>query len=396
MTPPALATTATRVVVAAALPWGLVAALVASLVTAPAAAQEPATSAGYFAFAAAVPASKAAPAWQLTVRSDHHSDALPLAVLGDDDWQHLAPRPGRNLAYLDDEVRLQRRSGDWTWGLLARSQASVVASRETLQLARAVDSGKRPATDTHWAADMRLRAFSGAGLLVARSQVLAPGWTGGVSAQALALGGWRSRSISGPVAYDAARRSYSFALQSHEVSNRLDYPYQQAFARRGAGLLLGAELAWTAGDWSASAALRDGGWLHWRGVPQQQASLVTDRQGVDADGFLVYGPLIEGRNRQDGLTQRQPWRGQLALSRHWGRGQQLGVSLDTLPDFGVLPAVQWQCPVGEALLGLGWRLHERRLTVALDWRGFSLRAGADRLDAAARSRALALAYGLAF
>lgn len=203
--PAALATT--QVVAAAAL--------AGVLAPAPAAAQEPAAPAGFFASAASNSSTRAAPAspssWQLSPRSDHHSDALPLAVLGDDDWQRLAPRPGRNLAYLDDEVRLQGRSGDWTWGLLARSLATVVASRDTLALAQTVDAGVPPASNTRW-----------------------------------------------------------------------------------------------------------------------------------------------------------------------------------------LPAVHWQQPVGEATLGLGWRVHERRLTVALDWRGLTLRAGADRLDAAARTRELALAYGHSF
>jgi hypothetical protein len=347
--------------------------------------------------AAADPAGEAGAAWQLSLRSDRHSDALPLAALSDDDWRHLAPRAGHNLAYVDEQLRLQRRSGAWTFGLLARSQATLVASRETLLLAAQVDGGQRPAGETRWAADMRLRAFSGAGALVAHAWPLTQNLTLELSAQLLALGRWRERSIQGPVSYDASTASYAFALQSSELDDRLEFPFQQAFARRGVGTLLGAELAWSAGPWSAHAALRDGGWLHWRGLPQQQATLATDAQGLDADGFVVYRPLVEGRNAQAGLTRLQPWLGHLALSRTVAEGHQLGVTIDTVPGFGALPAVQWQqrlnpAAIGPVQLGLGWRLHERRATLALAWRGWQLQAGADRLDAAARSRELALSW----
>lgn len=347
--------------------------------------------------AAADPAAEADASWQFSLRSDRHSDALPLAALGDDDWRHLAPRPGRNLAYVDEQLRLQRRSGGWTVGLLARSQATLVASRETLELAALVDGGQRPAGDARWLADMQLRAFSGAGALVAHEWPLAPGLTLALSTQLLALGRWRERSIHGPVTYDASTASYAFALQSTELDDRLEFPFRQAFARRGVGALLGAELAWSAGPWSARVALRDGGWLHWRGLPQQQATLVTDAQGLDANGFVVYRPLVEGRNAQSGRTRLQPWRGHVALSRTVAEGRQLAVTIDTVPGFGALPALQWQqrldhAAIGPVQLGLGWRLHERRATLSLGWRGWRLQAGADRLDAAARSREFALTW----
>ena len=346
-----------------------------------------------------VPAADAAgpgPVWRVSLRSDRHSDALPLAALGADDWRHLAPRPGRNLAYLDDELRLERSAGDWTVGLLARSQATLVASRESLQLAALVDSGQRPPADARWDADLRLRAFSGAGLALARRFRPAEHWSAGLSAQVLALGRWRERQIAGPVAFDAASRSYSFQLQSSETHDQLAFPFQQAFARRGSALLLGAELGWAAGAWSVQAALRDGGWLRWRGVPQQAARLDTDVLSQDADGFVRYQPLVQGRNSQAGLTRRMPWRGHLAIDHALADGHRLGLSMDSVPGFGVLPALAWQRRLRGLDLGLAWRLHERRLTVSLAGHGLSLRAGADRLDGRARSRELALGYDSTF
>ena len=126
-------------------------------------------------------------------------------------------------------------------------------------------------------------------------------------------------------------------------------------------------------------------------MPQQQATLDTAAQALDPDGFVIYLPLVQGRNSQAGLTRWQPWRGRLSLDRAWGHGQSLGVTVDTVPGFGALPALRWQRGQGATRLGLGWRLHERRATLALAWRGWQLQAGADRLGAEARSRDLALA-----
>jgi len=337
--------------------------------------------------------------WQLGLRSDRHSDALPLSALGDDAWQRLAPRPGRNLAYVDDELRLSRTQAGWTWSVLARSHATLVASDSALALAALVDSGRRPAADAQWAVQARLRAFAGAGLALGHDQALAPGWSVRWEAQALALGRWRERRFDGPVQYGAATGTYRFDLASDELDSRLDFPFRQPVARRGAGLLLAGELAWQGDAAWARAGLRDGGWLRWDGVPRQQATLDTATQAVDADGFLVYQPLVQGRNRQDGLSRWLPWRATLAAGARLPGGQRLGLQVETLPGWGALPTLQWQRPAatpGGLALGADWRLHERRLDLSLDWAGLTLRAGADRLDGQARSRLLALAYRRAF
>ncbi len=344
----------------------------------------------------------AAAGWQLSLRSDRHADALPLRQLGTDDWAaSLAPRAGRNLAYVDDEIRLSvgpaalaRRLGPgWTAALVVRSSATLVASHDALVLAGQVASGERPQADDRWQNDVRLRGFAGFGAELGREHPLSPQWTARWSAQALALTRWRERQLTGPAAYDAVDRSYRFALQSDELNDRLDAPFQQSFSPRGAGLLLGAELAWQGERGSAKLALRDGGWLHWSGVPQQHLQLDTETAGVDADGFLVYRPLVQGNNSQRGTTRRWPWRGRAELGWRVTDSGTLLASVDTVPDFGPLPALQWQQRSGALAWSVGWRLHERRATVSAGWHGWQLRAGIDRLGSASRSREFSLVYG---
>lgn len=356
------------------------------------------------------------------LRSDHHADALALGLMGRGhwhrrEWAQVSPRPGDNLARIDDEARLgwRQRGGaldGWQIAVLARSQATLVASHDALALAAQVARGERLAADADWQARVRLRAFSGAGLAFGREHALtfvpAPGrWQAGWEVQTLVLGRWRERDIAGPVHLDAATQRYGFALASTESDNRLQLPFQQPAASHGAGLLLGGRLDWQGdGAWApwARLALRDGGWLRWRGLPQQQATLNTDTATTDADGFLVYQPLIQGRNRQSSVTRWQPWHGTLAGGLTLADRQRLGLRLDTVPGWGTLPALTWARPAASAAAagwaGLGWtaewRLHERRLTLGLDWRSLSLRAGADRLGGNARSREWALAWRQGF
>lgn len=337
--------------------------------------------------------------WQVSLSSDRHNDALLLSEPGNDSWRRLAPRSGLNLAYHDDEARLSRRQGGWTWSLLARNHATLLAGQSSLALAALIANRQLPAADARWQADVHLRAFAGAGLGVGSQQVLAPGWSMHWEAQALALSRWRTRDLSGPVQYSTASGQYQFDLHSKELDNRLRFPFSQDFASSGIGLLLAGGLEWEGqGNW-ARAQLRDGGWLRWRGIPQQQAALNTATEALDADGFLIYRPLIAGRTVQANLQQWLPWRAQIAGGVTLAGGHRLGLQLRTVPGFGVLPALQWQRPARERdglALGAEWRVHERRLTISAAWQGVSVRIGADRLGPAAQSRELGLAYSRSF
>lgn len=337
-------------------------------------------------------------AWQLSLHSDRHSDALPLRQLGSDAWQMgLAPRGGRNLAYLDDELRLARNPIDgagWSLALLARSSATLVASDDALALSAQVARGQRPMGDARWQAAVRLRAFAGIGAELGRRQALAPQWTTRWSAQGLLLTRWRERQLDGPVGYDAASGTYNFALRSSELHDRLRFPFRDSFAAHGAGLLLGVEMAWQGERGSVALALRDGGWLRWNGVPQRQMQLDTSTQTVDADGFLIYQPLIQGHNSQADTTRAEPWRANAKVGWRLTGAGHIDVSVEHLPGFGALPAVQWQQRSGTVDWGLGWRLHERRASVSAAWQGWRVRAGADRLGASARSREFGLSYAL--
>lgn len=330
--------------------------------------------------------------WEVSARRIRHSDALPLAAMDADDHRALVPRRGRNLAYLDEELRLERRAGTWAFALLVRDQATLVADDQTLQLARLIEAGRRPDGDARWRIDASFRGISGAGVELRHRWLPTPAWALEGSAQLLALGNWHERRLSGAAAYDARSGTFDFDIASQQLYSRLHFDYEHPRARSGAAVLLGVSARWFAGPSALRIALDDGGWLHWNGVATQQLSLAANRQGVDADGFVVYGPLLEGRNRQDLSARSQPWRAHAwadhRLPGHW----HVGAGFDWLPDFGALPQVAAGTRVGEAEIGLRWHVHESRLTATLHWRGLALHLGADRLGSAAHSREAVLAW----
>lgn len=344
------------------------------------------------ALAASLPLQAAPSGGMLQLNSTQHSDPLPLHRFGDDDiGPALSARSGRNLAYLDNELRLSHRRGPNTWSLLTRQSATVIASQGTVDLAADAETSGRPAGDRQWAVQARYFAFAGSGLAWQRAFTPAPGWQLDVGAQGLLLQRWRERHLTGQAGYEAALQSYHFDLQSFEADNELAFPYQRSFAPRGHALLLDGQLRWAGSAFGARVAWRDAGWLRWRGLPQNQSALSTQTQTYDADGFVVYQPLIQGQNSQAGRSRHAPAR--VILAGDWRPDARTTVELrgEWLQHFGVLPALSAEHRVGDATWGIAWHSHERRATASVAWRGLRLRVGADRFGDAAHSREMSLA-----
>lgn len=332
--------------------------------------------------------------WTVSVQSDRHLDALPLRYLGDATaWEHLSVRPGRQLGYLLDEVRLSRTdAAQFTWTLLARQRAVAVASEGALDLARLAASSADPAGDRRWRVDLDYLGFSGIGLEAGRQVDLGHGWQADLAVQALSLQRLTARSVHGQAAYSAPAQTYSADLSSHEADSRLAFPFQQPMAGRGLALLLHGGVRWEADRWQASLRWRDAGQLRWRGLPQQDSVLSTDLQTVDADGFVVYRPLVEGRNRQP--LYRRTLAPVTTVDLAW-RAPSLGrfhAGATWLPGWGALPVVGWQRPFGGVVVSLDGYLHERRVDIGFAHGAWQWHLATDGRAAASRSTAFGLTW----
>lgn len=262
--------------------------------------------------------------WTLDVRLDHHDDAVPLRAHGDDDevLRRLDPRPGRNQAWIDDELRLRHVRGHWSFGLLARSRLSVHVDAETLALVRHVDRDEPASPEgRHWRVDARATGYAGQGLALGwrsaamRNDVSQEGAsTAWFELQGLALTRWIDRRWAGQVSQAGGDGRYAVALQSWRRDDRLVEPMLPAPAGQGRAWLLAGGFRWDfAPTWELSGAVHDLGRLSWRGIVEEESRLSTDTALRDANGQVNVAPLMQGRVQARTLSASAPAWAELRL-----------------------------------------------------------------------------------
>lgn len=350
-----------------------------------------------WACAAVLPALVAAqPAIDVQARSERHSDFSTLAGLDADQFPAFTPRSGRNLALLDEAVRIRWRDGAWRFGAVARNRAVLVTTGESIEALQHVGGRLRGAADQAWTVQARLRGFRGVGLEVEREFTPQAGWHATLSVQGLALTALRDRHVDGALAYRGATGDYAFALGSSQADSGLRFPFQTDVPHRGFGLLLGGTLERRFAALTLGLAIRDLGVLSWRGLPQQDFTLASNTRTIDANGFVVYQPLLQGQNRQSARAIAAPAITTVQATWQATRSGAARLAAEHVPGFGFLPQVGWSQHAAGWTLGANYKTHERRLTGTAQWGGLSVEAGADRLGGTGRSRVLALRYALGF
>lgn len=334
------------------------------------------------------------PTWEVKFSTNRHNDVGPVSEITRGSSADYRIRGGRNIAYMEDEARLTRSSGRWSFSLLVRSSGVVTANGDALAAANQFGGTQRSSQREQWNADARMTSFTGAGAEVKlRMDTRLPV---SVSAQVLGLSNLRELSVQGPAGFDPATGTYSFDLHGDKADRRLTFPFMRTFPRYGLGVLFGAETSWEQGPATLHVAIRDLGWLIWNDLPHQVEQLSTQTRSVDQYGYVIYKPLLQGRNTQARfVTHAIP---RLSASADWHVSTQTDVqaSVDEVPGFGLLPAVSASRRFGATQVGVGWRFHERRLELALRSGGFTLALGADSLGSDAHSRFLMVSYRRSF
>lgn len=340
--------------------------------------------------------------WRLAVEADEHVDGAPLGTLDRDDvWQHVQPRPGRNLAYGRAEARASLGLGNWTVSLLTRQRAWLSTNADTLELVKAVEGGGTPPGDRDWRVHADYVRFAGTGGELAHRWQWAHGagtWQLDLAAQALALTRVDTLRLEGQARYAASTEAYTADLAGHRAGNHLTFPFQQPQAARGGALLWHGQWRYETDRWEAGVRWRDAGWLQWQALPQQGLTLSTQLQTLDANGYVVYGPLVQGRNEQP------RYRRALAPVTTWQVGWRLPeagrlqLGADHVPHFGWLPYTTWRRPLwsGRGDVALGWRFHERRAELGLGWQGLRIALAHDLRQGDSHSRAASLSWGGSF
>ncbi len=287
-----------------------------------------------------VSAAAANMAWSFNIRIDHHDDAVPLRAHGDDDevLRRLDPRPGRNSAWIDDELRLQLDRGPWSYGALARSRLDIRVDADTLALIRHVDRDEPlPAGGLDWRVDARAGGFAGRGLWMGwrTGELSACDCGGWVELQGLQLTRWIDRRWTGHAARDADDGRYALSLQGWRRDDRQIEPFLPTPAGQGQAWLLAGGFRWAMAPGSRlSGSLHDLGGLRWRGIVEETSTVSTDTDLQQPDGHITLAPLMQGRVRRRPSFARAPAWAQLRLdsrlapnaiasvSTRWGTASQ--------------------------------------------------------------------------
>ncbi len=325
-------------------------------------------------------------AWSFDARSERHLDGAPLADFQDPHlWRVLRPRAGWNLGYLFEDASASRSEGGWTFSLVARERATVVASRDTLDLARLIDTGTAPVGDRAFHVRASGFGFGGGGVGVAREWIADPRWTLHAGVQALALARVIDRTIAGSASWNQADGTYAAQLWSPRADDKLRFPYEQGHARVGEAVLADLSVRWHGDVFSAGAALHDVGRMQWAGLPQQQETLQNHHAVRDVDGFVVYEPLIQGRDTQSTWRRWCVPVSEAEASVDTGAAGQWTLGTRYIPGGVFLPRVGARQVAGDWGLEERWNVHERRAELAVRRAGWRLAVGSDRLEASRRS-----------
>jgi hypothetical protein len=336
---------------------------------------------------AAAPLGLAGPV--VSVSSERFSDPLPLGALLANELAQAQPRGEHNLVYLRDEVRLGAAWSGGTLSVIARQSATLVANAGAVSVISDVSTPGGPASSYDQAVQLRFSGFAGVGLAF-DTQGSWPGgrWSWQAGAQVLSLRRLMARDLAGRASYDAATRIYSFDARSSYANDHLSFYAERPFADAGWGALLSGGVTWQATDQAQlSLKVQDLGRLQWSGLPQEAMALSTNTSQVDAQGYLVYRPLVQGRNVQSRYTA--------SATATWTADAQWAVTpsatavvtvrrMDGFKPWLPSTGVRWG---GSSWQGsVGWLWHERAMSVGAACGHWRIDLAADRLDALAHTR----------
>jgi hypothetical protein len=337
------------------------------------------------------------PTWTLTGRINHHNDAVALQWLGDDDRvaRALRPKSGRNMAYVDDEIRLARTHGAWTWSLLNRAYAQLAVNDDALDVFARIQLGEEPATNRSWKPVGHYKSFQGKGLSIRYQNKVVNPWF--LEAEGLSLTRFRNFDFSGALDYQALQQNFSFIVNSEVSDSQHIFPFMAPVSSSGVAVLLHA--GWTAeyDHWRFEASFRDFGFLNWSGIPMQFQAINSATRTYDQNGYLLYKPLVAGRYEQDRSLSVLPGRWQVAGRLQVpGEAQDWGLGFQTLQGFGFLPWLESGRTNGWGRWGVRWDAYQKRMTFSLDRSGWRLGVGSDQLSRDAKSVFIQIMGSMAF
>lgn len=319
-----------------------------------------------------------------------YSEPLSLRDLIDNRLENVRSKGRHNLIYVRDEARVGF-GGRWgQFAVLARQVGTLYANSGAANVIQDVQTPGQPVEAYHENVKLKMQGFGGVGLAL-QSQP----WRLGADVDITAGAQWLQlkrmllRDLSGEVTHLANSTTYSLVAQSQYVSDRMHFPYQQDVAAHGDALLLDGAVRWRPIEsLQFNLQVSDWGRLWWRGMPQDDMTASSQTSSVDADGYIVYKPMIQGRysQRNVGRPAVATWRG--ATRWQFQPAWSLDVVVDRLAGFQcALPQIGLTYQTDSGMTwSAGWHEYERMARIGLSYKGLRLSLAADRLGDAAHGR----------
>lgn len=333
-----------------------------------------------FLFALALLAPFAAPAgdWQPYVAVDSFAHAEPKTIHDYiDDFD--GPLHGGSDALTHNWFETGARHGAWSYGYVQRYDYEIKATRDSAVLYHQVKNKIDLVPGTTY--DLGVRAFHNRsqGLRVAyrfegADWSVEPGLSL-LSGQALTDG-----SIAGvATAVQAKEYAYNAEVGYHYTEDFLFDRDVRGPTGEGWSLDLGLHYR-PMPDWELSLVGRDLlGFLYWRDAPVTTAVATSDTREFDDDGYVVFRPMLTGREFNEDYSQRLHPRGLAVLQWQATQGTQLGLRWRLTEVRQYLSLVAAQQLAKEVSVDLEWMPDLQAYGAGLRWSGFRLGLMADAL-----------------
>ncbi len=289
------------------------------------------------------------------------------------DWQgSYHPRNGLNVGFVSVRAGIGAQAGGWRLSKVARTELLVESGREMTDLMHLYKTRISASPGRTYSVDVEYAGYAAKGWRIDKAWrwQARPGHDISFGLGYSLLEGNRVRSGSAQGSLTSlGNGNYAFAVMRDDAYTGKTYPFQTPGSPEGSGggIDLGLEWKMPQGarlEWIANDVL---GRMRWRDIPGTLSNAGTGVTGTDANGYIVYAPVLSGRNARREFTQKLPVRWALGVEVPWR-------------DFYVLGSLSHLQRSFFPLLGLGWNIRDGwRLQADYDFRfktyGFKLAAG---------------------
>lgn len=286
------------------------------------------------------------------------------------------------------------QAAGWKLSTVQRTEVLIESGRETTDLAHLYKTQTPAPAGRTYNVDLRYAGYEARGWRLDKS------WNWKTPAgHALSFGLGYSVLEGTRVRAGSARGSlaslgggnYNYAVSTDDAYTRKTYPFQTEGIPEGRGESLNLALEWKTPQGIRLEVMANDllAQMRWRDIPATAASANTGVTSTDANGFVVYAPVLSGRNARRDFTQKLPGR--------WGVGAEI-----PWRDYILIGSFSGLQRARFPLLGIAWQFRDGwRLQADYDlrFRTFGIRiAGRSAfiaLRTSERNLDQARAYGVA-